>query len=164
MVTLLYPQPMTKEYIEHAVEKHLKSHREESDVVYLKVIDTSLGGKMIACAKWRINFRERTEEQIQSQLPKPGPDEEGRPAAIDFMNYLTDVRRKYMGTKPFVCKFARRGMLTSLTLSSPAHLGYGSGASPTRRRREADSLWHEEGGCSRPAVFPGSHRNGQAAV
>jgi len=58
---------------------------------------------MIACAKWRINKHERTEEQLKGQLPQPGPDEEGRPAAQDFMKYLSSVRMKYMGTKPFAC-------------------------------------------------------------
>jgi hypothetical protein len=58
---------------------------------------------MVACGKWRINKHERTEEQIQSQLPVPGLDEKGRPAAQDFMNYLCRVRKEYMGTKPFAC-------------------------------------------------------------
>lgn len=113
MVTLLKPQPMTDEYVQHAIDKHLKSHREERDVTYLKCIDTRLGGKIIACAKWRINKHERTEEQIQAQLPKPGKDEEGKPAAQDFMNYLASVRREYMGTKPFACECVSGGMLGS---------------------------------------------------
>jgi hypothetical protein len=111
MPALLTPKPVTDSYIQHAIEKHVKSWREEPDVHYLKVIDTALNGKMIACGKWRINTKERTEEQIQSMLPKPGQDEEGRPAAIDFMNYLSRVRKEWMGTKPYYCKHSPRQTL-----------------------------------------------------
>jgi hypothetical protein len=103
MTTLLKPSPFPVDYNEKSISKHLKSLREESDVHYLKVIDTDLGGKMIAGAKWRINRNERTEQQIESMCPVPGKDEEGRPAAQDFYWYLNRVRREYMGTKPFAC-------------------------------------------------------------
>jgi hypothetical protein len=59
---------------------------------------------MIAGAKWRINKHERTEDQIQVQLPKPGKEQEGNQASIDFMNHLAQSRLKWMGTKPFYCK------------------------------------------------------------
>lgn len=101
---LLTPDPLPPNYIEKSIDRHLKSWRDEPDVRYLKVIDTDLGGKMIAGAKWRINEKERTEEQIQSMLPVPGPDEEGKPGMQDFMWFLNRVRREYMGTKPFYCK------------------------------------------------------------
>lgn len=101
---LLTPKPLPPDYVEKSIGKHVKSWREEPDVAYLKVIDTDLGGKMVAGAKWRINEKERTEEQIQSMLPVPGPDEEGRPGPQDFMWFLNSVRREYMGTKPFYCK------------------------------------------------------------
>lgn len=104
MMLLLRPNPEPADYMSKSIAKHEKSFREEQDVTYLKVIDTDLGGKMIAGAKWRINKNERTEEQIQSMLPKPGPDEEGRPAAQDFMNFLARVRGEYMGTRPYYCK------------------------------------------------------------
>jgi hypothetical protein len=103
MVTLLKPFPLTSEYNRQSIEKHLKSWREERDVTYLKVIDTDLGGKMIAAAKWRINEKERTQEQVERTLPVPGKDEEGRPAAQDFYWYLNRVRRQFMGTLPFYC-------------------------------------------------------------
>ncbi|KAH7391703.1 acyl-CoA N-acyltransferase [Pyrenochaeta sp. MPI-SDFR-AT-0127] len=98
---LLTPVPLPANYIQKSIDKHIKSWRDEPDVTYLKVIDTDLDGKMIAGAKWRINEKERTEEQIKSMLPVPGPDEEGNPALQDFMRYLSRVRREYMGTKPF---------------------------------------------------------------
>lgn len=104
ITALLTPNPLPPEYLEKAIQKHVKSWREEPDVQYLKVIDTDLGGKMIAGAKWRINEKERTEEQIQGMLPVPGPDEEGRPAVQDFMRFLNRARREYMGTKPFYGK------------------------------------------------------------
>jgi hypothetical protein len=83
-------------------EKHLKSATTESDVFYLKVVDTDLNDKIIAGAKWRINEHERTEEQIQSMLPVP--KETDTPASRDFQLYLTRVRKQFMNTKPFCCK------------------------------------------------------------
>ena len=103
MTKLMKPSPMPDDYIETAINKHLKSFREERDVTYLKVIDTELGGKMIAGAKWRINEKPREEEAVKKTLPFPGEAEEKRPAARDFMNYLARVRWEYMGVKPFYC-------------------------------------------------------------
>ncbi|KAH9860352.1 hypothetical protein J1614_011683 [Plenodomus biglobosus] len=101
IMQLLTPNPLPADYMEKSTNKHVKSFREEKDVTYLKIIDTDLDGKMIAGAKWRINKNERTEEQIQSMLPVPGKDEEGRPAAQEFMWFLNRARKEYMGTKPF---------------------------------------------------------------
>ena len=100
---MVNPNP-TPEEKRKGIDKHIKSWREEPDITYLKVIDTDLNGKMIAGAKWRINDKERTEDQIKSMLPVPGPDEAERPAMRDFMLYLSRVRLEYMGTKPFYCK------------------------------------------------------------
>ncbi|CAO2648756.1 Nn.00g097050.m01.CDS01 [Neocucurbitaria sp. VM-36] len=117
---LLTPNPLPPDYVQNSIGKHLKSWRDEPDVQYLKVIDTDLGGKMIAGAKWRINEKERTEEQIQSMLPVPGPDEEGRPGAQDFMRFLNRVRREYMGTKPFY--------FLHILATDPEHHRRGAGA------------------------------------
>lgn len=103
ITSLITPSPLPANYVQKSVDKHLKSFREEKDATYLKVIDTDLDGKMIAGAKWRINKQSRTEEQIQTMLPVPGPDEEGRPAVQEFMWFLHRVRKDYMGTKPFYC-------------------------------------------------------------
>jgi hypothetical protein len=105
-MTRLMKPPETTESNEKAIQKHIKSMTSEPDVLYLKVVDTELNNKMIACAKWRINEEERTEEQIKTMLPVPGEEEKQRPAARDFMNYLHRVRKKYMGTMPFACKCA----------------------------------------------------------
>lgn len=104
MTKLIKPSPVTDDYVQTGINKHLKSFREERDVHYLKVIDTELGGKMIAGAKWRINEKSRTEEDVRKTLPVPGKTEEERPALRDFMNYLARVRWEYMGTKPFYCE------------------------------------------------------------
>jgi hypothetical protein len=104
MASKLSPKPAPPEYIEQEVKKHIKCQGEEPDTVFLKVIDTDLDGKMIACCKWRINEKERTEEQIKVQIPVPGKDKEGNQAAIDFMNHLAESRLKWMGTKPFYCE------------------------------------------------------------
>lgn len=120
MTSLLTPSPLPSDYIEKSIAKHLKSYREERDVTYLKVIDTTLGGRMIAGAKWRINTSERSEEQLQGQLPVPGADEEGRPAAQEFYNYLNRVRREYMGTKPFA--------FLHLLVTDPEHHRRGAGS------------------------------------
>jgi hypothetical protein len=37
MVTALFPTPLPDTYHQKAIDKHLKSHREEADVTYLKV-------------------------------------------------------------------------------------------------------------------------------
>lgn len=104
MTQFMVEHPPSEEYINKSVDKHLKSLREEKDITYLKIIDTELDGQMIAGAKWRINQKERKEEEIQSMLPVPGADEDGKQAMIDFMWYLNKVRKEFMGTKPFYCK------------------------------------------------------------
>lgn len=104
ITSMLTPNPLPSDYVQKSIDKHIKSWKGESDVHYLKVVDTDREGKMIAGAKWRINEKERTEEQIQSMLPVPGADEEGRPDVQDFYWYLHRVRKEYMGTKPFYCK------------------------------------------------------------
>lgn len=104
MASKLNPKPHTPERIEKFIQKNIKAFHNEPDLRFIKVVDTELGGKMIAAAKWRINEKERTEEEIQTMLPVPGEDEEGNPAAQDFMRYLHGVRKKFMGTKPFYCE------------------------------------------------------------
>jgi GNAT superfamily N-acetyltransferase len=69
ITAILTPSPIPDDYLEKAAKRHIKSWREESDVAYLKVIDTDLGGKMIAAAKWRINEKERTWEAVEKTLP-----------------------------------------------------------------------------------------------
>lgn len=105
MASKLAPKPVTPEYIQNSIEKHIKCQRAEPDVHYMKAIDTNLGGRMIAGAKWRINEKEQTEEDFQRMLPIPGKDEEGNQAAQDFRNYLVDARKRWMGTKPFFCRY-----------------------------------------------------------
>jgi hypothetical protein len=105
IIALLTPRPLPPGYMEKAVNKHIKSFREDRDVTYLKIIDTDLNGKMIAGAKWRINEKERTEEEIQSMLPVPEEDERGKQGVVDFMAFLSRVRRQYMGTRPTYCTF-----------------------------------------------------------
>ncbi|KAL5389774.1 hypothetical protein DPSP01_002265 [Paraphaeosphaeria sporulosa] len=119
-ITSLLKPPETVESVEKGIQKHIKSAESEADVTYLKVVDTGLGDKMIAGAKWRINEKERTEEQIQSMLPVPGEEEKDRPAAQDFMNYLYRVRKQYMGTKPFA--------FLHMLVVDPAHQRRGAGA------------------------------------
>ncbi|KAF1943380.1 hypothetical protein EJ02DRAFT_373525 [Clathrospora elynae] len=120
IASLLTPNPITTDYIQTFIDKHIKSWREETDVTYLKVIDTDMGGKMIACAKWRINHEERTEEQIQSMLPIPGKEMEGRPGAQEFMWFLCRARKEYMGTKPFC--------FLNILATDPEHHRKGAGA------------------------------------
>jgi hypothetical protein len=108
MTQFMVEYPPSEDYINKSIDKHIKSMREEKDITYLKVIDTELDNQMIAGAKWRINQKERNEEQIQSMLPVPGADEAGKQAVIDFMWHLNKVRRQYMGTKPFYCEHSRQ--------------------------------------------------------
>jgi hypothetical protein len=105
MASLLSPNPVTEEHIQNYVKKHTQSWREEPDVVYLKVVDTDIdGGKMIAGAKWRINEKERSEEAAQKMYPSPeGKDLENK-ALVDFLAFLSRVRKQYMNTKPFCCE------------------------------------------------------------
>ncbi|KAF3044614.1 hypothetical protein E8E12_003675 [Didymella heteroderae] len=120
MTQFMVEHPPSEEYINKSVDKHLKSLREEKDITYLKVIDTELDGQMIAGAKWRINRKERKEEEIQSMLPVPGADEDGKQAMIDFMWYLNRVRKEFMGTKPFY--------FLHILITDPAHHRRGAGA------------------------------------
>lgn len=114
MTAFMVEHPPSETYINKSVDKHIKSFREEKDVTYLKVIDTELDGQMIAGAKWRINQKERKEEEIQSMLPVPGADEVGKQAMIDFIWYLNRVRREFMGTKPFYCMCHMMHLLSNL--------------------------------------------------
>ncbi|KAI4608522.1 uncharacterized protein J4E79_006358 [Alternaria viburni] len=89
ITSLLTPNPITDEYIQKSIEKHVKSWRDEPDVVYLKVIDTDAHGKMIAGAKWRINERERSEEEASKMYPVPDDEAKGRQGLLDFMVFLS---------------------------------------------------------------------------
>ncbi|KAF1836774.1 hypothetical protein BDW02DRAFT_545349 [Decorospora gaudefroyi] len=124
ITSLLTPSPLPDDYIPKMIDKHIKSWREEPDVTYLKIIDTDLDGKMIAGAKWRVNTKERTEQEIQSMLPVPGKDEEGRQGVIDFMHFLHRVRKQYMGTKPFC--------FLHILVTDPQHHRRGAGAMALR--------------------------------
>ena len=96
IISLLTPSPITDDYVQKSIEKHIKSWKEESDVVYLKVVDTDLdGGKMIAGAKWRINDKERSEEAAQKMYPAPDEKDMERQGLVDFMGYLSRVRKEY---------------------------------------------------------------------
>ncbi|KAF2266242.1 acyl-CoA N-acyltransferase [Lojkania enalia] len=101
MAYKLVPRPITQEWIQKTIDKMIKSFRTEPDCYFVKVVDTDMGDKFVAGAKWRINEKERTEEEIQGMLPKPGKDEEGNPGVQAFMKYLAEARKEHMGTKPF---------------------------------------------------------------
>ena len=116
MACLMTPTPLPADYIEKSTEKHIKSFREEADVTYLKVIDTDLDGKMIAGAKWRINEKERTEEEIQIMLPVASEADKGNQWLVDFLGVLSRVRREYIGTKPI---YRMSVLLTPLIASKP---------------------------------------------
>ncbi|KAL5122031.1 hypothetical protein ACEQ8H_000247 [Pleosporales sp. CAS-2024a] len=125
MTTLLKPDPLPADWGEKALQRHLTSLREERDVVFLKVIDTELRdddgqSQMIAGAKWRVNTKERSEEQVRATLPRPGKDDEGRPAAVEFYRFLARVRWEYMGTKPFY--------FLHILVTDPVHHRRGAGA------------------------------------
>lgn len=135
MTQFMVEFPPSEAYINKSIDKHIKSMREEKDVAYLKVIDTELDNQIIACAKWRINQKERTEEEIQSMLPVPSADEADKQAATDFMWYLNRVRREFMGTKPFYCECDRLKSPShdsGLMFCSLAHARCGSSTSPPR--------------------------------
>ncbi|KAF2876174.1 hypothetical protein BDV95DRAFT_560185 [Massariosphaeria phaeospora] len=101
MASKLNPAPHTPETLQRFTAKSLKSFHNEADVHFLKVVDTELDGELIAGAKWRVNETARTEAQIQGMLPMPGPGDDENLAAQNFMLYLRQARRKFMGTKPF---------------------------------------------------------------
>ncbi|KAL6709646.1 hypothetical protein ACN47E_001074 [Coniothyrium glycines] len=120
ITAILAPTPRPDDYISKNIDKHLKSLKDERDVTYLKVIDTDLGGKMIAGAKWRINEKERSEEEVKKTLPVPGKDEEGRLGVQDFMWFLNRARWQYMKTKPFY--------FLHILATDPEHHRRGAGA------------------------------------
>ncbi|KAF2804145.1 uncharacterized protein BDZ99DRAFT_153585 [Mytilinidion resinicola] len=111
MASKLVPKPITSEKFASQVEKHRHSFLNDADVTHLKVIDTDIEpnaetGQMIACAKWRINLKERTVEEVEATLPKPpegeGAQEGGRGLAErEFVTYLATSRREWMGRRPF---------------------------------------------------------------
>ncbi|PVI03776.1 acyl-CoA N-acyltransferase [Periconia macrospinosa] len=111
--------PPSEESTQKQIAKTLKSLKEEPDLRLLKVVDTELNDKVVACAKWRINEKERTEEEIQTMLPVPDRENDSA-VSIELQEYLARVRRKYMGTKPFV--------FLSLLVVHPDHQRRGAGA------------------------------------
>lgn len=120
ITSLLTPNPITEEYVQKSVGKHVKSWSEEKDVIYLKVIDTDLDGKMIAVAKWRINEQERSEEEAKKMYPVPDEKDKGQQGLLDFMAFLSRVRKEYMGTKPFY--------FLHILATHPDHYRRGAGA------------------------------------
>lgn len=100
LVAFLAPQPATEEWLHDTASKYAESMRDEPDCHFLKVVDTELGGRMIAGAKWRINPEGRSEEQLKKMLPVPGEKQEGNPVAQAFMWYLNRMRKQYVGTAP----------------------------------------------------------------
>jgi hypothetical protein len=119
----LCPQPITPEKFAQQVEKQRHSLLHDKGVHYLKIIDTDIAshpetGQLIAGAKWRINLEERSEEEVESSLPKPPEgkmaQEGGRGLAErDFITYLADSRREWMGGRPFFGEYT--SYLTSAT-------------------------------------------------
>ncbi|RMZ73901.1 acyl- N-acyltransferase [Pyrenophora seminiperda CCB06] len=120
ITALLAPNPAPPDYKQKTVSKQMQSWKEEPDVVFLKVIDTDLNGKMIACAKWRINEKERTEEEAARMYPEPDEKDKENQALVDFYAYLVRVRKQYMGTKPFY--------FLHLLVTHPDHQRRGAGA------------------------------------
>jgi len=100
---LQFPNPPTEEDIKQDIEKYAKALREEPDCHFVKVIDADLDGKTIAVAKWRINHKERTWEEVNAQYPPL----RGEPTQClrDFVEFLFESRKKFMGTKPYYCEF-----------------------------------------------------------
>lgn len=137
IASLLNPEPVTDEHIKKYTERHVKSWRDEHDVVYLKVVDTDLdGGKMIAGAKWRITEKEKTEEEAQKMYPTPEGDDLNNQALVDFLGFLYRARKQYVNTKPICCKSSSIASHRETTLIpiSPTNFGNRSGSSPQRRR------------------------------
>lgn len=121
MASKLVPKPVTPERFAKAVDNHLNSMHNEPDCHFLKVVDTDTG-KIIACAKWRINHEERPEEVFEKSLPKaPEPQLDSyTEAAKDFITYLANSRSEFMGPKPFY--------FLHLLITLPEHHRRGAGA------------------------------------
>ncbi|KAK6544028.1 hypothetical protein TWF694_000742 [Orbilia ellipsospora] len=118
MTRLLKPTPSTTQTIAESAQKHIDAAASEPDLHFLKVVDTELDGKIIACAKWRINERERTKEEIKVQLPTV--EEKDGQVTRDFWGYLGRMREEYMGTKPFY--------LLHVLVTDPEHQKRGAGS------------------------------------
>lgn len=103
LADFIFPGPKTPEKKKEDIERNIKVMREEPDAHFVKVVDTDLGGKTIACAKWRVNTQERPEEVVEAQMKKLSDD--ASPALIEFAGWLRDMRLKWMGTKPYYCEF-----------------------------------------------------------
>ncbi|OCK80868.1 acyl-CoA N-acyltransferase [Lepidopterella palustris CBS 459.81] len=101
MASKLSPKPVTPERVAKSVND-LRNTRDEPEVHLLKVLDTDTG-KIISCAKWRFNLKERSKEEVEESLPKvPEPLPDSNVAAEkDFVEYLANSRREWMGGKPF---------------------------------------------------------------
>ncbi|EDU45271.1 conserved hypothetical protein [Pyrenophora tritici-repentis Pt-1C-BFP] len=89
ITAFLSPNPSPADYRQKIIDRQIQSLKEEPDLVFLKVIDTELDGKMIACAKWRINTEEKTEEQVKKMCPGPDEKDKENPALVDFWAFLS---------------------------------------------------------------------------
>lgn len=126
----LCPHPITPEKFAQQVEKQRHSLLHDKGVHYLKIIDTDITshpetGQLIAGAKWRINLEERSEEEVESSLPKPPEGEMAQErgsglAEREFITYLANSRREWMGGRPF--------FFLHLLITHPAHRRRGAGS------------------------------------
>jgi len=126
----LCPHPITPEKFAQQVEKQRHSLLHDKGVHYLKIIDTDITshpetGQLIAGAKWRINLEERSEEEVESSLPKPPEGEMAQErgsglAEREFITYLANSRREWMGGRPFFCGYL--SCIMSATSDFKAHL------------------------------------------
>ncbi|KAF2198015.1 acyl-CoA N-acyltransferase [Delitschia confertaspora ATCC 74209] len=110
--------PLTPEKRQSMRDRNLKSLREDSDCHYLKVVDTDTN-EIIACAKWRINLSERSEEVVEKTLPVVDESEGANRAERDFMRWLRENRWEWMGGRPFY--------LLHILVTDPKHHRRGAG-------------------------------------
>jgi hypothetical protein len=99
---LILTPTVTPERINEYYEQNLKG-LESPTSRYFKAVDTDTG-KIISCAKWKIFTKERTQEELDQDMIRPSTQPDSNvEGERDFLAYLNDSRREYMGTKPFVC-------------------------------------------------------------
>ena len=111
MPHLLIAPPITRDKIQQYADAELHEFRTAPDCRFVKVVDTTAGQScMVACAKWRINPKERPADVVKHSLPRPTSSDAdpAHKAQRDFFGYLAAHRWKHMGTRPFARALCRR--------------------------------------------------------
>jgi hypothetical protein len=97
---IFYNRTVSEESKSSIAAYNLKLMRENPTLKYLKATDSSTG-QIIACAKWEVLPRARSDEEVEAGLGAPVTVPEcNLPCWNAFFTMLNETRRELMGGRP----------------------------------------------------------------